>query len=476
MENVFAKIKEYYKQRHNTNPDKIEIMPESGSYRKYYRITKGNNTEIAVYNQDFKENDAFLSFSDTFKSINLHVPEIYARFPNDGIYFQEDLGNMTLFDHLAQKQTPNLMPDKIVDWYKDVLRELLAFQIDASPKLDYSKCYPRAVFDKQSMMWDLNYFKYYFLKFSKVQFDEQDLEYDFQRFTKYLLEAPVDYFLYRDLQSRNIMIKDNQTYFIDYQGGRKGFLAYDVASLLYDAKANLSNELRQELLGYYVETLEKSYGISSEEFMKYYYGFVYIRIMQAFGAYGFRGFYERKEHFLKSIPYAIKNLKFLLNNAKLPYDFPEMTKTWEQLINIYQNQHTGDDDKKLNVRIFSFSYKRGIPLDKSGNGGGFVFDCRILENPGRQDKYAKLTGKDEAVIEFLKDRDDVKKLITHAKALSSEHIDVYLKRNFSNLMLSFGCTGGQHRSVFMAETITKIINEEYGNKIKLHLIHKEINK
>jgi aminoglycoside/choline kinase family phosphotransferase len=475
MNSIYSKIKELYKKTYGKEAESVELMQESGSYRKYFRIKNANTSIIAVFNQDLKENDAFISFTKSFASLGLKVPEIYANFKDEGIYFQQDLGSMTLFDHIAKKQDPKQMPEEIIRWYKQVLHDVLDFQIKASPILDYSKCYPRAVFDRQSMMWDLNYFKYYFLKFSRVQFDEQALEYDFQRFVKYLLEAPVDFFMYRDLQSRNIMIHKDQVYFIDYQGGRKGFPAYDVASLLYDAKANLSNELREELLQYYVNLLEKQYHFPAAEFMKYYYGFVYIRIMQAFGAYGFRGFYERKEHFLKSIPYAIKNMEYLLQHASLPYDFPEMRKTWEQLIDIYQSNAAGEQDKKLNVRIFSFSYRRGIPLDKSGNGGGFVFDCRVLENPGKQEKFKKLNGKDKAVADFLSQQADVEDFTSHTKALCFTNIDVYLKRNFSNLMLCFGCTGGQHRSVYMAEKIHQLIKEKYNNTINIQLMHKEIN-
>ena len=292
-----------------------------------------------------------------------------------------------------------------------MVENLPRFQIEAAKDLDYSVCYPRNSFDKQSMMWDLNYFKYYFLKLSKIPFDEQKLEDDFQLFTDFLLKAGREYFLYRDFQSRNIMLLNGEPYFIDYQGGRKGALQYDIASLLYDAKADIPKEVRNHLLEKYIEAASKFTHIDRQSFLQFYYGYVYIRIMQALGAYGFRGFYERKAHFLKSVPYAIKNLEDLLHTTNLPIEIPALRDAWSRLIQSTFLRQLGDVELKLTVRIQSFSYRRGIPWDERGHGGGFVFDCRSLPNPGRLEEFKTLTGNDAKTIEFLEKENDVNKYL-----------------------------------------------------------------
>ena len=292
----------------------FEQLPASGSYREYVRIKSVSHQVIGAYNLDIKENQAFLEFSAHFRNKNIPVPNIYAVNSNMDCYLQEDLGNTTLFDFISTTRENEGFSIKIVDEYKKVLRELPRIQLVAGKDIDYSVCYPREAFDKQSMMWDLNYFKYYFLKLAKIPFDEQALEDDFQAFSDYLLAVDNNAFLYRDFQSRNVMLKDDKVYFIDYQGGRKGALQYDLASLLYDAKANIPEAEREELLEFYLDELIQYKQLDREKFKSLFGGYVLIRIMQAMGAYGFRGFYEKKEHFLKSIPFALKNLE----NATCP--------------------------------------------------------------------------------------------------------------------------------------------------------------
>jgi len=348
------------------------------------------------------------------------------------------------------------------------------FQVEAGKDLNYKVCYPRASFDRQSIAWDLNYFKYYFLRLAGVPFNEQALEADFSRLTKLLLAAPHDYFLYRDFQSRNVMLRDGAPYFLDYQGGRRGALQYDIASLLFDGKADLPTALRQELLDYYLDCLAKHIDVKRDAFMEHYYAYVYVRIMQALGAYGFRGFYERKPHFLQSVPYALKNLRWLEENVKLPVALPSLLEALSSLSKSEKLQSLATPPSGLTVRIFSFSFHREAPRDESGNGGGFVFDARSLPNPGREERFRTLTGKDAAVANYLEQQESVGKFLRGAEALVDESVSVYQKRGFSSLMVSFGCTGGQHRSVYLAEQLAKHLHSRDGVNVLLR--HVELEK
>lgn len=450
----------------------ITPLPASGSYRQYYRVKGSTHTALGVFNADEKENQAFIGFSQSFRQQGLPVPEVYAMRAESSVYLIEDLGDITLFDFLRQS---NGFTDDMVDFYKKVIRSLIQFQTIGATCIDYSQCYPRAAFDRQSMLWDLHYFKYYFLKLARIPFDEQLLEDDYNLFIDYLLQADNHYFLYRDFQSRNIMVKDNEPWFIDYQGGRRGALQYDIASLLYDAKAAMPETIRAELFDYYMDEAEKIIPIDRTAFKAHYQAFVLIRIMQAMGAYGFRGFYEKKAHFLQSIPYALGNLSHLLDVVKLPVALPTLFDTLRRLtqsndlLNIAASENT-----QLTVLINSFSYKRGIPVDISGNGGGHVFDCRALHNPGKYDQYKPLTGKDAPVIAFLENEPEVAEFLTHVKAIVSQSVNRYTQRGFKNLMVSFGCTGGQHRSVYCAEQMVKHLQHNNNIKIVLHHLEQEM--
>jgi aminoglycoside/choline kinase family phosphotransferase len=449
----------------------FELLPASGSYREYCRIKSRNHQAIGAYNADVKENQAFIAFTNHFFAENMPVPEIYAVNTDETCYLQEDLGNLTLFDYLSKTRELEGFSEKIVNVYKRVLIELPKLQITAGNGINYNYCYPRAAFDKQSMMWDLNYFKYYFLKLAKIPFDEQLLEDDFKTFTKYLLEAESDYFLYRDFQSRNIMLRDNKVAFIDYQGGRKGPLQYDLASLLYDAKADIPQAVRNELLDFYLDELEKYKDVKRDRFKAFFSGYVLIRIMQAMGAYGFRGFYEKKEHFLKSIPFALDNLAYLLENHTIQVELNELFKVLKAVSESKYLRGIGQQKQELTVRICSFSYKKGLPQDPSGNGGGYIFDCRAIHNPGRYEAYKQLTGKDQEVIEFLESRSDMGEFLKPVFALVDQSVNVYQKRGFTNLSVSFGCTGGQHRSVYAAEQMAKHLKNNF--KLNVVLTHRE---
>ena len=450
---------------------KITPLALSGSDRKYYRMFSKNKTALGVYNSDTKENLAFVEFSKHFLAQGLSVPKIYDEEVTQDIYLIEDLGDITLFSFLTKEKEKSIFTDDLKSIYFKVLKALPQFQINAGKSLNYSLCYPRSRFDKQSMMWDLNYFKYYFLKLAKIPFDEQALEDDYQVFTDYLLEAEQDYFLYRDFQSRNIMIVQDEVYFIDYQGGRKGALQYDLASLLYDAKAEIPQSVREELLTFYIAELKTYMEVDEVVFRKQFTAYVLIRIMQAMGAYGFRGFYEKKAHFLASIPPALANLEFVLRELNLPIKLPTLLPVLNQLVKSEKLQEIGAHRSKLVVSVNSFSFKRGVPIDESGHGGGFVFDCRALHNPGRYDDYKVLTGKDLKVIEFLDKEADVAFFRENTLNLIDQSVEKYLERNFAHLTVNFGCTGGQHRSVYMAELVTQHLKNKYNIKVKLR--HRE---
>ena len=461
-----------FEQHFNGLADSLELLPPSGSYREYCRIQNYGRSAIGVFNADVKENAAFFSFTNHFLDKGLPVPKIYAVSSDQKKYLIEDLGYTTLFDFLVKVREKEGFSEKIIGEYKKVLKFLPKLQVIAGKDLDYSVCYPRASFDSQSMMWDLNYFKYYFLKLSRIPFDEQALEDDFREFSNYLLGAGSEYFLFRDFQSRNIMLKNGVAYFIDYQGGRRGALQYDLASLLYDDKADIPEHVRKELFDFYLKELQEYLPIDEKEFSVYFQGFALIRIMQAMGAYGFRGFYEKKEHFLKSIPYALKNLKLLLGDLDLPIHLPELTRVLQALTESEVLRNIGSENSILTVSISSFSYKKGIPEDPSGNGGGFVFDCRTLNNPGRYDEYKNLTGKDLEVQRFIENSSEINIFINSINALVEQSVREYLKRGFSNLSINFGCTEGRHCSVYSAEKLAEHLKNNFP--VNVVIIHREL--
>ena len=462
-------FEEHFKEEVST----FEPLPASGSYREYARIKSIHHQVIGAYNQDIKENNAFFEFSAHFLKRDIPVPRIYLVSSDQKCYLQEDLGNITLFDFLTKGNETEDFSEKIVEEYKKVLRQLPRIQLVAGKDIDYSVCYPREAFDKQSMMWDLNYFKYYFLKLAKIPFDEQALEDDFQTFSDYLLAADNNAFLYRDFQSRNIMLKDEKVYFIDYQGGRKGALQYDMASLLYDAKANIPEEVREELLDFYLDELTQYKDIDRHKFKSLFDGYVLIRIMQSMGAYGFRGFFEKKEHFLKSIPYALKNLDALLAKHTIEVKLPELFKVLKAVGESAFLKSIGSENNKLTVIVSSFSYKKGIPKDRSGNGGGFVFDCRAIHNPGRYLEYKYLTGKDPEVQHFLEEKSTMAQFMAPVVSLVSHSVEVYLDRGFTHLSVNFGCTGGQHRSVYAAEKLSEYLKNNYPVTVVIQHIEQD---
>ncbi|HWF37483.1 MAG TPA: RNase adapter RapZ [Candidatus Acidoferrales bacterium] len=461
-------LKKLFEQHFHASPTKIQPLHGElgGSGRNIVRLANESASAIGVLYDVREENVAFLEFSRHFKRHGLPVPEIYADDLSQGAYLEQDLGDTTLFEFLSANRTDDSVAPEVVGAYRKVVEILPRFQIEAAGDLDYSVCYPRATFDAQSIAWDLNYFKYYFLRLAGIPFNEQLLEDDFGRLTKFLLSADLDYFLYRDFQSRNIMLLGHQPYFVDYQGGRKGALQYDIASLLYDAKADLPPVLRQQLLDCYVARVANFIPLDRGQFLQQFYPYVYVRIMQALGAYGFRGFYQRKAHFLQSVPYALKNIRWLLENVQLAVPLPALMDVFKRMAASEKlNSDTPRPEKLLTVRIFSFSFRREAPKDETGNGGGFIFDVRSLPNPGREERFKTLTGKDAPVMEYLNRQDSVHQFLGNVTSLIDTAIENYQSRGFENLMVSFGCTGGQHRSVYLAEQLAKHLRARNGVQV-----------
>ncbi len=453
----------------------------NGSSRRYYRLMGGEGiSAIGCIADDLRENEAFFAYARHFHAKGMPVPELYAVADDRRHYLQQDLGDQTLYGLLYDKQRQGGGFDaQMLDLYKQALADLAAIQ-QAGADIDFSLAYPRSDFDRQSILWDLNYFKYHFLKLQHIPFDEQLLEDDFNRLADYLLTADTHYFLYRDFQSRNIMVSSHPShkgegpggrlYYIDFQGGRRGAAQYDVASLLYSAKSNLPEAIRRELLAHYLD-VRNIHGDERRQWMDLFWAYLLVRILQTLGAYGYRGLFERKDYFLQSIPLALNNLRNLLQDHPLSIALPEINRICRDAACSVSLEQPLAMDNQLTVTVLSFSFKKGLPTDPSGNGGGFVFDCRALPNPGRYPEYKAYTGKDRPVIEFLQGEPAVDQFLNHVEAIVSQSVEKYLERNFSSLQVAFGCTGGQHRSVYCAEQLAARLSKKYSCNILLH--HRE---
>ncbi|TFG62182.1 MAG: phosphotransferase enzyme family protein [Gemmatimonadales bacterium] len=456
-------------------PNSVVSLSGDGSNRSYRRLVSEDGlSAIGAVGPDREENRAFLSFTRSFRSVDLPVPELFAANEDSGIYLIEDLGDVTLFSALedAREAAGGEFPASLVAVYRQVIGCLPRFQVEGHRVADYSVAYPHAEFDRRSITWDLNYFKYHFLKLAKVSFNESRLERDFDTLTGLLLNVSREFFLYRDFQSRNVMLAGGEPRFIDYQGGRRGALQYDVASLLYDAKAGIPKAVRDELLQHYLTQLETLAVVDRTEFTETLPGFVIIRIAQALGAYGYRGFFERKPRFLQSVPFAARNLAALLADG-LPVSMPELESVFGCIADAWGSEAIAiEDDPRLTVLIRSFSYARGYPEDRSGHGGGYVFDCRAIPNPGRQPQFELLTGLDAAVAEHLTNVPEATVFLDHATGLSLGQVDEYRRRGFDYLSVSFGCTGGQHRSVYFAERLAERVRAACPD-VRVVLEHRE---
>ena len=449
----------------------VEKMPQSGSDRTYFRIFTEPATYIATHNLNKRETVTFVEFSRHFSQYNIPVPAIFAVNSDQTIYIQEDFGDTSLLSKLEEHgHTPY-----VYGLFKLTLEKLAFMQVKGGETLNYDLCLTAKEFGKQAILSDLLYFKYYFLDTLKMPYDKQALIDDFEQLSTYLTQTVEAHFMFRDFQSRNIMIKDDAVHFIDYQGGMKGALQYDVASLLWQAKADLPGEWKNDLLLHYISCVNSQLKtpLDSESFTSQYYGYVLIRLLQVLGAYGFRGLFERKAHFLISIPLALRNLKWFITHKQTGLHLPEFDRMLQLIVEdtIVQRFQPlqATPASPLTVSIQSFSFKQAHPHDDSGNGGGFVFDCRGIYNPGRLEGFMKLTGRDKKVKDFLEQETRMPDFLNSVFNLVDISVEDYLTRGFSQLMVSFGCTGGQHRSVYAADELARHLRNKF--KVKTDVKH-----
>lgn len=507
-------LKQLYTEWKGAEPEKMERLPGAGSNREYYRITDRDwHSVIGCKGTSREENHAFLSLARHFEKRKLPVPHILAQSEDEMRYLQEDLGALSLFEAIkGGRDAGGRYTLKERELLKKTIRQLPNMQIRGARGLDFSVCYPQPEFDTEGVLFDLNYFKYCFLKATGLDFHELKLEANFRLLSKDLVEdtgegeltmPKADAFLYRDFQARNVMLdKNGEPYFIDFQGGRKGPYYYDVASFLWQASARYSDSLRNELIAEYYDALKHYTEVPSfKHFNERLQLFVLFRTLQVLGAYGFRGYFERKAHFLESIPHAIQNIRQLIEHNDFPYPYlmdvlrrltemPQFAVEPEKPAARKDGYRTTDNNPyttypsdgkatfskydgkgPLVVKVFSFSFHKGIPADDSGNGGGYVFDCRSTHNPGRYEPYKKLTGIDEPVIRFLEDDGEILTFLDSVYRLADAHVERYIQRGFTSLMFSFGCTGGQHRSVYSAQHLAEHISDKYGVEVRLQ--HRE---
>lgn len=478
MQHLVESISNLYKKWKGTAAESIDLLPQSGSERRYFRLhagqgTDNNKTVIGCYGANIKENETFIYFSKQFREKNLAVPEILAISEDKMFYLQEDFGTVSLLDHLESKGFTN----EVYELFKKSLEALAHLQVKGDDGLDYAThCLTNTEFGKQAIMADLLYFKYYFLDALRKPYDKQKLIDDFEALSTYLTHTEYKYFMFRDFQSRNIMVKEDESvHFIDYQGGMKGAPQYDVASMLWQARANLPDNWKNSLLEDYMNSISAITGQSIDRavFRSQYNGYVLIRLLQVLGAYGFRGLFERKAQFLTSIPLALRNLREFFQHQSIGISVPEFRKVLDMCVAdeiIQQFTPTrATDDTPLVVKICSFSYRSGWPEDNSGNGGGFVFDCRGILNPGRVDSMKTQTGRDKDVMDFLEQQTKMPEFLNSVFDIVDITVEEYIRRGFESLMISFGCTGGQHRSVYAADAMARHLKNKF--KVRLQLSH-----
>jgi len=475
---MISTLKDLFKKKYGAECEHVSLLVPAGSARQYYRLSNGATTAVGAFNKDVRENRAFISFTKHFRSKGLPVPEVYLVSEDEKYYLLEDLGDTTLKNLTDSIKKGWDFPAEMIPWYKKVIDALIKFQTLGHEGLDYTVCIPRDEFDMRSILWDLNHFKYFFVKLSGIPFDEEKLEDDFQNLASVLDKVDRNSFLFRDFQSRNIMFHQDQLYYIDYQGGRKGALQYDIATLLFEARTNIPYSTRDELLEYYLEGISrlKKNNFNRQEFLSTYPLFALVRQLQAMGAYGLRGWIEKKPLFLQSVTFAMQNLRFFLENYNgILAGYPELSRLLGIMASDKKlNKPLPEDGEKLCVRISSFSYRKKIPDDLTGEGGGFVFDCRGIHNPGRYPEFKNRTGLDKETAVFFEEKTDMNEFLKDSFSLIDRTIKTYAERGFKHLQVSYGCTGGQHRSVYAAKKLAEHL--EHNGSVSVLVEHREINE
>lgn len=473
---ILMQLEDLFERYTGIRPESSQLLAGSGSNRRYFRLSGGGLSLIGAEGTSSEENGTFIYLASHFREKGINVPEVYA-VSDDGMeYLQEDLGDLSLFDAVSHGRESGRYSDEERSLLLNAISFLPDIQFRGAEGLDFSRCTPEPEFNRRLVMADLNYFKYCFLKTTGLEFNEASLEKDFESLASSLLSEGFSSFMYRDFQARNVMLKDGVPYFIDFQGGRKGPGYYDVASFVWQARAGYPDDFRQELVDAYVDALTRYVKVDRRHFDDKLMLFVLFRTLQVLGAYGFRGNFERKEHFLKSIPFAVANLRTVVDHV--PADCQYLAALLKDLVQLPRfsltqpsGRHPWPCAESLEVLVTSFSFKKGIPDDPSGNGGGYVFDCRALPNPGKIEFYRSYTGMDKEVVDFFSDKPQVPDFLSAAYRLADAHLERFLERGFTHMMISFGCTGGQHRSVYCAEKMASHLKEKYG--VKVRLLHRE---
>ncbi|MFM7710274.1 MAG: phosphotransferase [Ferruginibacter sp.] len=454
----------------------IEAIPPAGSHRRYYRIyhTDGS-TCIATWNTDKAENDTFHYFTTVLQACQAPVPVIWATNTDHTLYIQDDAGSRCLLDVLLNEGPT----EQVLALYRQAVTQLATLQQCVDQQLDYSRCLAAAAFDQKAILADLLYFKYYFLDPLGISYKKDQLFTELENWSHSDAFKQPTGFMYRDFQGRNIQVNTDKITFIDYQGGMRGPLGYDLASLLWQAKARLSDAWKNTLFETYCEQLNKVSNppVDPVVLQTSYQQCVLLRMLQTLGAYGFRGLFEKKSHFIQSIPPALKQLSNYLAQHPIPDTYPTLKKVLEAITHeAFQKTFVpirANEKTPLIVRVQSFSYlQNGYPESNHANGGGFVFDCRGILNPGRITEYKTQSGQDKSVQVFLEEHTRMPAFIQHIKDSVGITIENYIERGFEYLEISFGCTGGQHRSVYAAETIERHIRETYGVKTELHHLNR----
>lgn len=465
------RLKKLFERHTGLKLGEIQELKSSGSNRRYFRLKSGSTSIIGAIGTSLEENNAFISIAERFKANGINVPEVYAVSEDGMAYIQEDLGTEQLYDLISGGRETGNYSEKERELLCRVIASLPKIQFRGAAGLDYSVCYPDSSFNERMIAFDLNYFKYCFLKETGLDFNEVTLQDDFDLLQKDLMEDMEDTFMYRDFQARNVMWKDGEPYFIDFQGGRRGPFYYDVASFIWQARSRYPEELKQTLIREYLKALSEYKKIDEKEFYSKLRMFVLFRSLQVLGAYGFRGFFEKKPYFLGSVPFALGNLRKLL---VVPFErYPYLNSLLTKLTSMPQF-YEAQEDRRLEVRVCSFAYKKGIPSDNTGNGGGYVFDCRGINNPGKYEHFRQFTGLDKEVIKFLEDDGEVTTFLASVYNLVDAHVERFIDRKFTHLQVCFGCTGGQHRSVYCAEKLAERLSGKYD--IKVVVSHRELDK